>query len=364
MAEKIHKERSMHTSIHYSINYNVKPFTYEDTLNYKADVELVRVPEDTLFKGLIYIEMDTVWYGYNLVKIFYGNKHTNTIIYDSASLHPEIFIKSTTINDLVDESFLNLSNGLKQALNDSTMQVSSNDTLIDNIPCIGIKVHFPDTEPLTDKYYFAAVEKATYAIKRKTYSVMFQGNEQYQEWNYSNIKYGNEIRIPQLEIVNVSDYLMKHLNIENKHDENDLINYNFSTFKGTLLNTNEEIHMNDIRVDFVILDFWYTACYPCIKSIPAVDSLALAFKDRNVRVYGVNMIDDPEKSKARIEKFLSKNKMSYETIMVDNQADKNIPVHAYPTLFILDKDYKLIHQEVGFNSNLYQEISAFLNERL
>ena len=88
------------------------------------------------------------------------------------------------------------------------------------------------------------------------------------------------------------------------------------------------------------------------------------YKDKGVAVYGINMIDDEVKSKARLEKFFKNNLMEYPPIMVDPAVATELGVNAYPTLLVLDKDYQVVFMEEGFSEQLYEKVAAFLDARL
>ena len=133
---------------------------------------------------------------------------------------------------------------------------------------------------------------------------------------------------------------------------------------GKPYNKDETFKLADIKTNFIILDFWYSSCYPCIKGIPSVNKLYRDYKDKGVAVYGVNMVDEEEKSKARLEKFFKNNIMEYPPIMIDPAMTTEIGIRSFPTLLVLDKEYKIVYMEDGFSEQLYEKVAAFLDTRL
>ena len=140
--------------------------------------------------------------------------------------------------------------------------------------------------------------------------------------------------------------------------------YNFSNLNGTILKSGLSVSLQEQPSQFTILDFWYTSCYPCIKSIPQLNEIYAKYKDKGIRLNGVNMIDDLVKSKSKLDKFQTNYPMAYESIMADNSLEQELQLSGFPTLLILDKDLKIIYEEVGFNEHLFEEVSAFLDDRL
>ena len=142
------------------------------------------------------------------------------------------------------------------------------------------------------------------------------------------------------------------------------ISFDFSLLTGNLLTKDEVFKITNVYAHFIILDFWYTSCYPCIKSIPAVNEIYHTYKDKDIAVYGINPLDDAQKDKTRIDKFLKNNPMGYETIMVDREIGSAVCAEGYPTFIILDQKYNVVYKETGYKENLFQEVSAFLDEAL
>jgi thiol-disulfide isomerase/thioredoxin len=114
----------------------------------------------------------------------------------------------------------------------------------------------------------------------------------------------------------------------------------------------------------IVLDFWYSACYPCIKSIPEVNKLYQKFKDRGVVVYGVNIIDDELKNKTRMEKYIRNNPMAYPTIMAERAKYQDWTATGYPMLVLLNSKYEIIEAHIGYSEDMADELSVLIEEHL
>jgi|GEM_PF-1583743 len=363
IVDQLIMKRAGFESVHYHINFRTKLLSRPDTLDFVANVELVRKPEDTLFHGLVLIKMDTAWYGYDGEKIFGRFLNTNEVIYDNALTSPGLFIKSSVKNNLVDDGFLKINTGLKKVISNPEYNPSFVDTTLDGIQCLGIFFSTPDAEEFTNYRYFVAIDINSSSFKKIMYSVYFQGNEQYQEWNYSDMKFGHESNIPNLDFKTFGGNIKETHYTSSISYKSDVPDFEWSSLKGKLYNSEEWVSLKNIRTKYIILDFWYSSCYPCIKSIPAVSEISSKYDTSEVKVFGVNMIDDEVKSKSRLEQFFVNNPMPYPTIMLDQSYGKKLPL-AFPTFIILNDHYEVIYQEVGFKETLFDEVTAFLDKRL
>jgi len=364
IVEKVIAKRAAFESVQYAIDVHLKRFMYDDTIHFSAKTELVRKPQDTLFHGLVFIDMDTTWYGYDGEKIFYLNKMANEVEYTNATTNPGAFILSTFINNLVDDGFLKINTGLRLITNEPEYEAHYSDTIIDGVKCLGISFKLPVGEEITRQFNFVAIDLGFFTIKKRISSLYFQDSEEYKEWDYKKIVFGHETGIAKLNYKNsypdIKETQYEHPNESDSQN----IDFDWSSLKGKVFNRDTFVNLIDFKAPFTILDFWYSSCYPCIKSIPAVRQIADLYQSKGVKFFGVNMIDDETKDKSKLDKFFSHNPVPYETIMLDQSYHGRIKVEGFPTFLILDKNLNVIYKEVGYNENLFEEVSAILDEKL
>jgi len=113
------------------------------------------------------------------------------------------------------------------------------------------------------------------------------------------------------------------------------------------------LHLADYRGKVVILDFWATWCGPCQKSMPHIEKIYQATKDKDIVVLGVCVWDE----KAAYEKWVPEKKDTYHFKFAYDpagRADNNIAggkynVSGIPTTYIIDKDGKVAASIVGYS---------------
>ncbi len=108
----------------------------------------------------------------------------------------------------------------------------------------------------------------------------------------------------------------------------------------------KEVKLTDFKGKVIVLDFWATWCPPCRASLPHLDKLGEAMKDRSVQVFAVN----GQEEKNVVQEFIEKTKLT-TAVLLDSTgaAAEAYGVRGIPQTVIIGKDGKVKKVTVGFN---------------
>ena len=96
--------------------------------------------------------------------------------------------------------------------------------------------------------------------------------------------------------------------------------------------------------------------------LPILQSIHEKYKDRGVVVVGIDPYDDPAKDE--MATFLSKRGITYTALFSDHELSKDYHVHAFPTLFLLDRQGRIIMTHLGFSKEMGAELEELLLKML
>ena len=112
--------------------------------------------------------------------------------------------------------------------------------------------------------------------------------------------------------------------------------------------------------DIVIIDFWFSGCGSCRKSMPELNEIYDEFLKKKVQIYGINPIDDVTK----IEKIKTQYAVKYPLIQVSSEVAQKYRVEEYPLLMIFQKSKPVLTLEgysALFEKQIKDKLSALVN---
>ena len=125
----------------------------------------------------------------------------------------------------------------------------------------------------------------------------------------------------------------------------------------------ETIQLSDYRGQYVVLDFWYVGCAPCVTAMPDIQRLKEQFDPAQVKVIGIETrIADPEKLKT----FLAKQEVDYETVLAAEHEEvaNAYRIYAYPTFLIIDPEGTIVHFHTGYTRDAFKKVQKILKKAL
>ena len=100
----------------------------------------------------------------------------------------------------------------------------------------------------------------------------------------------------------------------------------------------EKVHLADLRGRPVLLSFWASWCGPCRRELPELSKLSKEYREKGLVILGVN---DEGKSIAR--KYAELTGLAFQTLDDSGfKAHRLYRVHSIPTLFLIDKNGKIV----------------------
>jgi len=126
--------------------------------------------------------------------------------------------------------------------------------------------------------------------------------------------------------------------------------------------TDEKVNLKSLQGQLVLVDFFYKACYPCMKALPALQALHEKYKNSGLKVIGIDPYDDKEEDD--IVQFLSKRGVTYTVLLGGKEASKEYRVSGYPTIFLIDKQGKIIFIQVGYGEDTEIKLEELIKKNL
>jgi thiol-disulfide isomerase/thioredoxin len=107
---------------------------------------------------------------------------------------------------------------------------------------------------------------------------------------------------------------------------------------------------------YILIDFWYSNCSPCITEMPKLNELYSALKDREDLIFiSINAdFSNTQKDSSYVSGFAKKHNVKFPVVYDNKQSNftKQFNVSGYPAKFIINNQGQLISKEDGSSITL------------
>ncbi len=158
----------------------------------------------------------------------------------------------------------------------------------------------------------------------------------------------------------LSNNLTRYKRDENRQRADSLIGQKAPNF--TLPNLDgDSISLSDFHGKYVLLDFWYIGCGPCVFALPEIQKLSEELDPEKVKIIGIEVYHmDPEK----VRKFMAEKGAFYETLLAKKQEEiaSSFCVESYPTFFIINPDGVIEQLHLGYSPGRMKKLTKELKK--
>ena len=131
-----------------------------------------------------------------------------------------------------------------------------------------------------------------------------------------------------------------------------LVGKPLKSFHLTDLN-NKKWDSNELRGKTIVINFWFTACKPCIAEMIYLNKLVEENKDSSV----VFIAPAPE-NEAQIKKFLKKYSFEYNITPSSTDFIASMNIENFPTHLVVDKKGIIRQVFIGYANDIKEKLKA------
>ena len=137
--------------------------------------------------------------------------------------------------------------------------------------------------------------------------------------------------------------------------KNSLVNKPVKSFHLTDLN-GKKWNSKDLSGKTVVINFWFTACKPCIQEMIYLNKLVEENKDSSV----VFIAPAPE-NETQIKKFLKKYAFEYNITPSSTDFISAMNIENFPTHLVVDKEGIIRQVFIGYADDIKEKLQAEIN---
>jgi thiol-disulfide isomerase/thioredoxin len=130
------------------------------------------------------------------------------------------------------------------------------------------------------------------------------------------------------------------------------------------INTDKDLTLEILKGKVVLIEFWTFGCYNCKNTIPKLNNWYKSYKSDSFEMIGIHCPEfDHERDFDNVKESVGALGIEYP-VAIDNGFYNwyNYDVHAWPTIFIIDKKGEIRYQKEGEGS--YKKTEEKIKELL
>jgi thiol-disulfide isomerase/thioredoxin len=115
------------------------------------------------------------------------------------------------------------------------------------------------------------------------------------------------------------------------------------------INTDKELTLENLRGKVILIEFWTFGCYNCRNTLPKMNEWYEKYGSGSFEIIGIHCPEfDHERKFENVKESVEELGIKYP-VAIDNSFYNwyNYDVHAWPTIFIIDKKGEIRYQKVG-----------------
>lgn len=360
---KLIEKNKAYQSLHYKVQQKYYYSNGIDTTYTPFEIWTIRDSADSTLGAYVWAD---------------NNYRPYHMIYDKGDFYLTIPPKKTTVlYKNFKEDFISpvdwigvFANPLKfqEVLNDTLHKLSLTDVSFNNKQCKKISIEFPNDAQGNHKSLTFIIDDnfvplwAVYTQKTEDYTYFDELT--FSDYRFNNVDL-NKLKEKQKQVLAENPVETGERSETTMLESMLHIGDNAPLFDGNYYQTNESFKLSDyIGENVIIVDFWYTHCPPCVRAMPALSKLNDEFKDKGLKIFGLNSVDNQPHSLPGLNQFLQKRQISYPVIMTQPTVDLMYKIKGYPTMYVVDKSGKITYVEVGFDEEKFVKLKAKVEELL
>jgi thiol-disulfide isomerase/thioredoxin len=119
------------------------------------------------------------------------------------------------------------------------------------------------------------------------------------------------------------------------------------------------VRLSDYQGKVIMVDFWATWCPPCQEMIPVLSKLHKRYSTEGLVILGISL---DQEGLGVLGPYVYEKRIPYKVLLGNDQLKREFGVISIPTLFIIDREGRLVRKLMGYHSfgELERQLKKYL----
>ncbi|MEM6722800.1 MAG: TlpA disulfide reductase family protein [Bacteroidota bacterium] len=121
----------------------------------------------------------------------------------------------------------------------------------------------------------------------------------------------------------------------------------------------DSIQFSKLDAEFIVLNFWFAACKPCVQEIPLLNQLTKRFPEVKISYLGVTF-----DSKETASGFTKTHPFDFVICPGATELIRDLGIVSFPTSVVLNSDLEVVGYKVGSSPKIEEELAEIISKAL
>lgn len=116
-----------------------------------------------------------------------------------------------------------------------------------------------------------------------------------------------------------------------------------------------DIYFKDHNGEVLLIDFWASWCGPCRQSFPWMNAMQAKYSDKGLTIIAINLDSETHHAYAFLEEVPANFLLGFDP---EGLSAEKMNVEAMPMSYLINRQGKIVHRMIGFNTEKKAEHEA------
>ncbi len=115
------------------------------------------------------------------------------------------------------------------------------------------------------------------------------------------------------------------------------------------------VELQETKGKYILINFWFTTCPPCIKEIPDLNRLKRQYRNKNIEFWAITFSEEQ-----KVRDFLVEHPFAFDVFADAKDITKIYEIASYPSTILIDPNGKIVAEQIGGKMKIFDKLETMI----